>query len=264
MIARQLVAARAEDRVLETYPGPLPDTLSDAYAIQDDAIALHGVPVAGWKVGRITGEYVGALRAARLVGPIFADQIVGPDASKIVEVPILRGFAAVEAELLLRIGATVPSNVAIDDVPRYVAEARFGIEIASSPLPFINERGPAVTASDFGNNFGLILGPQLADWCDGAVFDLSASMTIDGTLTGEGCPADILDGPFGAVAFLAQLMEQRGRSLDAGTWVSTGAITGVHQVRPGQNVEATFADKWTVGCRVAASAPASKQNGAAT
>ncbi len=37
-----------------------------------------------------------------------------------------------------------------------------GIEIASSPLQNINDYGPAVVASDFGNNAGLLLGAEVA------------------------------------------------------------------------------------------------------
>ena len=36
-----------------------------------------------------------------------------------------------------------------------------GIEIASSPLVNINDYGPAVVASDFGNNAGLLLGAEI-------------------------------------------------------------------------------------------------------
>jgi 2-keto-4-pentenoate hydratase len=37
-----------------------------------------------------------------------------------------------------------------------------------------------------------------------------------------------------ALRFLLGHLAQRGRALRAGQWVSTGAITGVHQVFPGQ------------------------------
>jgi 2-keto-4-pentenoate hydratase len=40
----------------------------------------------------------------------------------------------------------------------------------------------------------------------------------------------------------------------AGTWVSTGAVTGVHPVRPGQNVVARFGDHLAVSCSIEAAA----------
>ena len=260
-VARDLVAARHEDRVLETYPGPLPETLASAYAIQDEAIALRGSPVGGWKIGRVGRDYLAAHKVERLVGPIFADQIVEAICGKPLEVPVLRGFAAAEAELVLKVGETVPPDISIEAVPAYIAEVRFGIEIASSPLPFINDNGPAVTASDFGNNFGLVIGPLLPEWRGGEPFTLTACLAIDGARVGSGRAVDILDGPFGAVAFLAKLLSQRGAKLEAGAWVSTGAITGVHPVSPGQTVHAALDEAVEIVCSIVASSRTSAAEG---
>ena len=43
-----------------------------------------------------------------------------------------------------------------------VGALHIGVEPASSPLATINELGPAVVVSDFGNNAGLLLGPEVA------------------------------------------------------------------------------------------------------
>lgn len=246
--ARALVDARARDSVLETYPGPIPRSAAEAYAVQDEATVLRGEAIAGWKLGRVGKEHVADFGAPRLTGPIFADQVVRSESDGTAEMPVLRGFAAVEAELLLRVERTVPSDVALKEVPGFIAEVRFGLEIASSPLPFINERGPAVTASDFGNNFGLLIGPRLDDWQMPGALGAGVTMAIDGERVGEGCATAILDGPFGAVAFLAAALAKRGRRLEAGSWVSAGAITGVHPIAPGQSVEAIFDERLTVSC----------------
>jgi hypothetical protein len=42
-------------------------------------------------------------------------------------------------------------------------------------------------------------------------------------------------GPLEALRFVLGHLAERGRSLSAGQWVSTGAITGVHQIFPGQH-----------------------------
>src|SRR3546814_3533064 len=74
------------------------------------------------------------------------------------------GFAAAEAEVLLRFGDVGARDYTIDDVMDSIAETHTGLEIASSPFIGINAHGPAVTASDYGNNKGLVLGPPIADW----------------------------------------------------------------------------------------------------
>ena len=55
-----------------------------------------------------------------------------------------------------------------------------GIEIASSPLQNINDYGPAVVASDFGNNAGLLLGAEISDWQTRSLESLNCETRIDG------------------------------------------------------------------------------------
>ncbi len=37
-------------------------------------------------------------------------------------------------------------------------------------------------------------------------------------------------------------MARRGIALQPGQWISSGAVTGVHDARPGQTVEARFGE----------------------
>lgn len=245
------VEARRNGIILADFPGKLPASLDEAYVIQDNAILLSGQHVGGWKVGRIAPELVDAFGADRLCGPIFADQICYAQDGEAVEMPVLPGFAAVEVEILLKIGAVPDRVLTLENAFHFVSEVRLGIEIASSPFPGINKHGPAVTVSDFGNNFGLVVGPQIDDWREIDLMNAPARMEIDGVLQGEGALANMLDGPFGAVAFLDDLLKRRGLSLLEGAWISTGAITGVHGIAAGQDACATFNDCYSLECRTA-------------
>ncbi len=249
-IARALVKARSEDAVLKSYPGAYPQDLHTAYSIQDVAIGLTGRRIAGWKLGRVAAHQAERYGADRLAGPIFEDAIVEVEGHEIVAVPVLRGFAAVEAEVLVKTARTVPPGVSPDEVPDFLADVRIGLEIASSPFPGINDNGPAVTASDFGNNFGLVVGPSINDWRNRDLLSAPTMLQIDGLVMGEGRAAEMLDGPFGSVAFLARLLDDRGMTLEAGCWVSTGALTGVHPIAVGQEAEATFDRQFRVRCRI--------------
>jgi 2-keto-4-pentenoate hydratase len=60
----------------------------------------------------------------------------------------------------------------------------------------------------------------------------------------------MLDGPLGAVRFLIAHLTARGIDNPAGFWVSTGAITGVHDVMPNQRVRAIFGSHGDVRCRI--------------
>ena len=75
-IAAALMAARRDSIGLAAYPGPMPETLAEAYAIQDAALALDGRAVGGWKLGRVAPQFEEALGASRFAGPILAHEIV--------------------------------------------------------------------------------------------------------------------------------------------------------------------------------------------
>jgi 2-keto-4-pentenoate hydratase len=48
------------------------------------------------------------------------------------------------------------------------------------------------------------------------------------------------DDPLDALVFLLENLARRGRTLKAGQLVSTGAVTGVHDIRIGQRSRVSF------------------------
>lgn len=253
-IARAFVGARRDRRAMATYPGPAPATMDQAYQVQDAALRQDGRTVGGWKLGKINPPHLERLGANRLAGPIFVDQIVTASGDAPVDMPVFRdGFAAAEAEFLLRIG-TAPdpakSDYTIETATPLIDAVHAGIEVASSPYPGINADGPPVTASDYGNNNGLVIGDAIDGWRDGDVNAWSVELLINGTVIGSARAADMLDGPFGAAAFLFNLAARRGIALQAGQWISSGAVTGVHPVAIGDVCEARFDGRYPVRCTV--------------
>ncbi|WP_365973468.1 2-keto-4-pentenoate hydratase [Sphingomonas sp.] len=251
-IAQAFVDARRTGTALAEYPGALPESLDEAYGIQKAAIGLFARRIAGWKVGRIADQLVDTYGSNRITGPIFADSVVEADGDAAPEMPVFaNGFAAAEAEFLLRVGnlpASFDREWTNAAVAEYVDAVRIGIELASSPFPGINLHGPAVTVSDFGNNNGLVIGRALDS--NSRFLEWRVALTIDGEVAGTGTAATMLDGPFGAVRFLFELARDRQLPLAPGQWISTGAVTGVHPVRPGAQVEASFGDGMRVRCRI--------------
>lgn len=250
-IAQAFVAARRARQGFADYPGTMPQTLDEAYAIQARAIALFGKPVAGWKVGRVPDPLVAQFGDNRLAGPIFADTIVWAEEGQVPEMGIFRdGFGAAEAEYLVKLAA-LPSDFdrpwTNAEILPYVADLRVGIEIASSPFAGINGHGPAVTISDFGNNNGLLIGYRISSEED--FLSLPVSLTIDGEVAGTGTAGTMLDGPIGAVRFLFE-RAAKGLPLAEGQWISTGAVTGVHPVAAGATVVAQFGPDMRVECRI--------------
>jgi 2-keto-4-pentenoate hydratase len=96
------------------------------------------------------------------------------------------------------------------------------------------------SASDFGNNYGLIVGGAVAGWRDLPDAELVCETLIDGVPVGSGNASGVLGGPAGALAWLAGHLAGRGRPLLAAQWVTTGAVTGIHRIGPDQSAEVRF------------------------
>ena len=258
-IAGRFLDARRSAVALDAYPGDLPATLEEAYAVQDEAIARWQRPVIGWKVGLVPAPFSERFGTDRLAGPIFARAPARTNGVA-VEMPVFAdGFAAAEAEFLLRIGHAPPGgkvDYSLDETAGLIDAAHAGIEIASSPLRSINELGPVAVISDFGNNNGLVIGPEIPAWRSSGFADWEVSTRIDGVVAGSGrAAAAFPDGAIGAARFLFELMARRGIALAPGQWISSGAVTGVHRVRPGQTVEAHFHEDLGLTCKVVAARP---------
>ena len=249
--AASLVAARYHGRSLSEYPGAPPQSLEEAYAIQQLAMDLRGGAVGGWKLGRINPPASDTLGVNRLAGPIFADSIVSAEGDLTPMSVIQGGFAAAEAEFMLRIGTRpdpAKTDWTLDEARALIDRVAIGIEIASSPLLAINDLGPAVTVSDFGNNNGLLVGDEVPGWAYADLDAVEVALSINGVEAGRATTATMLDGPWGAVRFVAALTARRGLPLEPGQWISTGAVTGVHPIEPGDRVEAFFGKTQSVGC----------------
>lgn len=249
-VAEAFVAARRSGEALDHYPGgQLPTDLDQAYAIQDAAVSLWGGKPAGWKAGLIRPEHREPGGDERLVGPIWAESIHHADATEIAIPIIAGGFAAVEAEFVVRIDVAVePGEWTASSAAGLSHRVFAGIEIAGSPLAKINDLGPAVTASDFGNNAGLIVGPQLAAPPE----SIMVRTTIDGNGVGAADGSVIPGGAFSSLAQTLSILGRRGYAVPAGTFFATGAVTGVHEAGPGSSAEITFGDLDPLRCRLIA------------
>jgi 2-keto-4-pentenoate hydratase len=242
-IARAFLEARRTAKSLAQFPGAIPRDLATGYAIQEIAIDECRDQIIGWKVGLISAALQSKARAAHLAGPIFLSGLRRDSGQQIELAAIADGFAAVEVELVfaaLRDAPAHKTDWTLQEVAEFAGEWYFGVEFAASPLATINELGPTVIVADFGNNSGLCLGPRLADSSIDRLGLLSCSAEIDGKQVGTANATSIPGGPLTSLRFLLDHVAGRGRPLRAGQFVSTGAITGVHRISPGQNAVVDF------------------------
>jgi 2-keto-4-pentenoate hydratase len=259
-IAARLVSARLDARALEAFPGAQPTSLAQGYIIQEVAIHLWPDEIAGWKIGLVPPALRERLGSDRVAGPIFSKAV--RQAQGVVEFPVFEGgFAAVEAEFVFRIGRDAPAGKMAwteDEAAALVAGLHIGVETAGSPMAFINDLGPTVVASDFGNNAGLIVGAEVTDW-RGRLNDLHAKTEIDGKTVGEGGAMGLPGGPMAGLTFLLSHLAQRNRPLKAGQYVSSGAVTGVHDIVAGQSSRLSFGEDGSIECRAVKAKAASSR-----
>lgn len=258
-IADRFVAARRAGAALEGFPGTVPDDLVTAYRVQDLAIAQWPDRVVGWKVGYIAPERRDASGDERLLGPIFARHFWNATGGSMPIPVFVGGFGAVEAEYVLRLEADAPDDKldwSPDEAAALPSTLFIGVEVASSPLATINQLGPRVVVSDFGNNNGLLLGAEIADWTSLDEAQLLAETFIDGASVGSGGAERLPGGLRTAFAFALSRSARRGRPLKAGEYIATGNATGIHDIAVGQSARVVFHGHGTLDCHAV---PASQE-----
>ena len=254
-IAAGFVAARRQGSALDAFPGDIPGDLVTAYQVQDLAIANWPDTVVGWKVGYIAAERRDGSGDERLLGPIFSRQLWNATGSSTPIPVFVGGFAAVEAEYVLRLDADAPAGK-LDWTPEEAAALPAtlftGVEVASSPLATINQLGPRVVVSDFGNNNGLVLGPQIPAWTTLDESSLLAQTWVGDLHVGSGGAGHLPGGLRAAFAFALSRSARRGRPLKAGEYIATGNATGIHDITAGQQARVEFAGHARLDCHAVA------------
>lgn len=255
--ARALVEARFAARALPAFPVALPTTLDEAYAIQLAAIALCHDSIVGWKVGRLSPDLAQRFGADRFIGPIFAGQVEMLGSRQSALFPVFAGgSAAFEAEFVAFAGQQADGSPAILSLTT-------GIEVASSPVAVLPELGSLASVADLGNNGGLIIGAAVPAERITDAASLRCETRINDSAPVAALASALPGGPQAAFDFAVRQTALLGLPLREGQFVATGAVTGVHAVRPGQRGNADFGEFGQIACTVVERGAASSQGDSA-
>jgi 2-keto-4-pentenoate hydratase len=260
--AAAFVEARLAGRSLPAYPGALPTSLAEAYHIQTQAISIWPDRLAGWKVGRINAPFDVTYGTDRLAGPIFSRQMTRTSETGGNAFLFSGGFGAIEGEIVIEVSEDAPADKTtwtLREALEIAENARLGVEIASSPFAGINDHGPLVTISDFGNNNGLILGAEIPSWRDANPSGWRLRTLIDGVEAGAADASVIPGGPLESFRAVLEICARQGHPLRRGMQITTGAVTGVHPIRAGQAARIEMAGLPPINC-LAAPATATQTN----
>jgi len=245
-LADTFVALRASGARLDAPPPGDPETMAQAYAVQEAYIARMAEPVVGWKVGmtNAAAQEAGGIDEP-IAGPLFQSAVVPSPADLATPPEALR---IVECEFGFRMATDLPAQDAPYTeaaVAAAVATLHPAVEIVDVHLPAGLKAGPRWVAADGGGNMYWVPGAGTTDWDPDELPERSVSVFRNGEPQGDGTAA-ALDNPVSVLAWLANHLIGRGLFLRAGDWVSTGLRTPIFSAAPGDRIEADYAALGTV------------------
>jgi 2-keto-4-pentenoate hydratase len=160
--------------------------------------------------------------------------------------------AKAEAELVFQLGADlVGPGVTEADVLAATCALHAGIEIPAVPLG--GQAAADVEAFAGRNTFAwaYVLGRAVTDFTSIDMSLIGAIMEVDGDVVSSGCGARALGSPARAVAWLANRLALRGKEMQAGMLVFTGALAGPVTLTTGRRVSVEVAHVGRVAVRAA-------------
>ena len=84
---------------------------------------------------------------------------------------------------------------------------------------------------------------------------LACESFVEGVSVGRGTAAGLPGGPGAALAFLLNNLAVRGRPARAGDLISTGAVTGIHDITAGQSARVDFGAFGDILCQAEMARP---------
>ncbi|CUV03593.1 2-keto-4-pentenoate hydratase [hydrothermal vent metagenome] len=225
---------------------PLPDGISprdinEAYDIQE---AFHELlfpergAIVGYKVALTTTvmqQMVGFGHPAS--GAVFTSGVhhspVTINASDYVHV-------GAECEIAMLLEQDLPAS----DTPYDRESVARAVAALMPAFELVDDRGADYTdlyflnvAADNSWNSGIVLGEAVIDWQDIDLVAATGTMTINGQPAGVGTGGDVLGHPLEALAWLANNLAERGKSLQKDMIVMTGSIVSTKFLNKGDEVQ---------------------------
>jgi 2-keto-4-pentenoate hydratase len=235
-MAQHMWDARRARQRFDNLPKELhPSSIAEAYQAQEVyyrlAEPVYGT-VAGVKVAtttRVMQELMGITHPCG--GAIFSSTIHTSPA-RIAKADFVN--LRVESEIALQLGSDMPATKApwtAESVVSFVAGAMPAYELIEDRNAVYTETNAVSMIVENCWNGGVVIGtPKPVSPKD--IVGVLGRQTLNGEPLGEGNAED----PFATLAWLANLLAERGRDLQAGMVVITGSIIPTFSIAPGDRV----------------------------
>jgi 2-keto-4-pentenoate hydratase len=232
-IARHLWEARVARRDYENLPDTLtPTSIADAYVAQRAywrlAESVYG-PVAGVKVATTTQVMQRLMGIDHPCGGAIFAKTIHASPARIAKADFVN--LRLESEIALRLGTDMPADRApwtADTAAGCVATAMAAYELIEDRHAVYTETKATSMIVDNCWNAGVVLGPEKAV-TPGEIVGVKGRQSLNGVAAAEGRAED----PYATLAWLANLMAERGLGLTAGMVVITGSIVPTFSIAAG-------------------------------
>jgi len=223
-------------------PELAPASAEDAYAIQDDFVALRAEAlgaIAGHKIALSSKEMQRFVGVDAPQAGVLLESTVHPSPARVRAADYVH--LIVEFEIAVQLAVDLPAADAPFSRSRIAASLRSvmpAIELADdrnadyAQLP----RHPYDLIADNAWSEGAVLGRPVTDWKGLDLAKLRGVATINGATVGEGIGAAAMGHPLDAVAWLANHLAAHGRGLVFRDVVITGSMITSKSVKPGDLV----------------------------
>lgn len=240
--AQVLAKARQEKVALLALPEHCrPTSIEEGYAVQRAFMQVWRQPVVGWKIGATAPAVQKLFKVSEpFFGPIHAGGLLRSPATPSAEDYL---HLAIESEFAFRFGRDLParpepwSREAIASAIEGVAPA---FEIVSPRFTTIPFDDVASCIADCGLNGGLVVGELRTQWRELDLGPHEVFLSVGGKLRQSGTGANVLGHPLNVLDWAVNALSRDGFGVQRGQYVSTGTVTGVHTLKPGETAISDF------------------------
>ena len=221
-------------------PWSSPPSLDDAYAVQDGVLAgltADRGPLGGYKVAVTAAPMQEAMGLTEpLGGLVHGGQI--RDSGCVLSRADFHS-PAVEFEVTVRLGADVPAidlPYTRETIGQFVGEVMTSFELVDPRGADLGAVGAVGLVADRCLCEGVILGSPVTDWSEIDLSSCEVEVDWNGDVVDSGVTGAAMGHPFEGLAWVANHMARRGRTLEAGQIVLTGSAFAPKPVAAGDTV----------------------------
>lgn len=213
----------------------------DALAVRDAAIAALDSQHLGYALAATTPQTARLLGTETpIVGPIFPERVL-PSGSSLRLGPSVIGIGA---QLAFVFGRTPDRSDLVDGVSLAgaIASCHLGLQVLGRRVPHSVRLDGHTGLADLGLTEAFVHGPRIPDWRERLRADLDVSLSLDGHVCGHGLVGSRSPRALDPLKWLVETLRTGSPGVEAGDLVTTGSVTGLLQVRPGQVASGDFGE----------------------